>query len=262
MTAIARPQAMPTNRFLAAIRAGKPQIGLWVTLCSPFAAEVVAGADFDWVVLDTEHSPSDIATVLGQLQAFTGSRATPIVRPDWNDAVKVKRLLDIGAPGLLFPMVQSPAEARAAVRAMRYPPDGERGFSGATRANGFGRYTDYLDRVQEETAVLVQVETRAALACAQDIGAVEGVDGVFFGPADIAADIGRLGQPLHGDVWDIVLPAARALIRAGVPVGTLVADADFARRLIVEEGFAFVACGSDLGLLARGADTLAARMRE
>jgi 4-hydroxy-2-oxoheptanedioate aldolase len=252
---------MPTNRFLTAIRTGQPQIGLWVTLCSSFSAEIVAGADFDWVVLDTEHSPSEIETVLGQLQAFAGSRATPLVRPDWNDAVKVKRLLDIGAPGLLIPMVQSPAEAEAAVRSMRYPPHGVRGFSGATRANGFGRYTDYLNRVQEETALLVQVETRAALSCAQEIGTVDGVDGVFFGPADIAADIGRLGQPLHDDVWELVLPAARRLIAAGVPVGTLVADAEFGRRLIHEEGFTFVACGSDTGLLARGADTLAARMR-
>ncbi len=261
MTAAATPGQMPANRFLSAIRAGRPQIGLWVTLCSSFAAEVVAGADFDWVVLDTEHSPSEIGTVLGQLQAFAGSRATPVVRPDWNDAVKVKRLLDIGAPGLLFPMVQSPAEAEAAVRAMRYPPHGGRGFSAATRANGFGRFADYLDRVQAETAVLVQVETRAALTCAHEIGAVGGVDGVFFGPADIAADIGRLGQPLHAEVWDLVLPVARRLVAAGVPVGTLVGDADVARRLIDAEGFTFVACGSDTGLLARGADMLAARMR-
>ncbi|QFG38648.1 4-hydroxy-2-oxo-heptane-1,7-dioate aldolase [Paracoccus pantotrophus] len=253
---------MRKNPFLAAIRSGQPQIGLWITLCSGLAAEIVAGADFDWVLLDTEHSPSEIGTVLSQLQAFSGRRTVPIVRPDWNDAVKVKRLMDIGPPGLLFPMVQSPAEAEAAVRATRYPPHGIRGFSSTTRANDFGRIPDYLAHVEEETAVLVQVETRAAILQVDAIGRTDGVDGVFFGPADIAADLGRLGQPMHADVWDTVLPAARRLIAASVPVGTLVSDVDFARRLIAEEGFSFVACGVDTGILARGADALARKMRE
>lgn len=249
------------NQFLAGIRTGRPQLGIWLSLSSPFAAEAVAGAGFDWVLIDMEHSPNELAQVLGQLQVFAAYGATPLVRPDWNDAVKVKRLLDIGAPGLLFPMVQSPQQAAAAVAATRYPPRGIRGVSGTTRANKFGRVTDYFARVEQETAVLVQVETRAALAQAVGIGTVEGVDGVFFGPGDIAADLGLLGQPMHDAVWAAILPAAKALQAQGVPVGTLVFDPAFARRLIAELGFLFVACGADTALLARGADALLQTMR-
>ncbi len=249
------------NPFLQAIRTGQPQIGLWLSLANPISAEVVAGAGFDWVLIDIEHSPNDLATVMAQLQVFASYPTTPLVRPDWNDQVKVKRLLDIGAPGLLFPMVQSLDEAQAAVAAARYPPRGVRGVGGTTRATSFGRVSDYFTRIEEETAVLVQAETQAALAQVDAIADVDGVDGVFFGPADIAADMGLLGQPMHDDVWSAIMSAARRLIAKGVPVGTLVMDPVFAKRL-VSEGFSFVACGSDAGLLARGTDNLIASMRE
>lgn len=246
---------LPSNRFLAALRSGQPQIGLWLGLSSGFATEAVAGAGFDWLLIDTEHSPNDLNSVMAQLQVLAAHPVTPIVRPDWNDAVLVKRLLDIGAPGLLFPMVQTRAEAERAVAATRYPPHGIRGVSGCTRANGFGRMTDYFSRVAEETAVIVQVETRAAIEQSLEIGKVDGVDGVFFGPADIAADMGLLGRPTDPAVWELIRPAARRLIEAGVAVGTLVFDPAFAKSLLAE-GFAFVACGSDAVLLARGADAL------
>lgn len=251
---------LPSNRFLASIRSGQPQIGLWLSLASGYATEAVAGAGFDWLLIDTEHSPNDLSSVLTQLQVLAAHPVTPIVRPDWNDPVLVKRLLDIGAPGLLFPMVQSPEEAARAVAATRYPPHGIRGVSGCTRANGFARMSDYFSRIEEETAVLVQVETRAAIAQVLEIGRVEGVDGVFFGPADIAADIGLLGKPSDPAVWDVIRPAARKLIEAGIPDGTLVFDPAFARSLVAE-GFSFVACGSDAVLLARGADSLSRTMR-
>jgi 4-hydroxy-2-oxoheptanedioate aldolase len=251
---------LPSNRFLASIRSGQPQIGLWLSLASGYATEAVAGAGFDWLLIDTEHSPNDLSSVLTQLQVLAAHPVTPIVRPDWNDPVLVKRLLDIGAPGLLFPMVQSPEEAARAVAATRYPPHGIRGVSGCTRANGFARMSDYFSRIEEETAVLVQVETRAAIAQVLEIGRVEGIDGVFFGPADIAADIGLLGKPSDPAVWDVIRPAARKLIEAGIPVGTLVFDPAFARSLVAE-GFSFVACGSDAVLLARGADSLSRTMR-
>ena len=135
------------NRFLAGLRANQPQIGMWLSLSSPFSTEAVAGAGFDWALIDMEHSPNELGSVLAQLQALAPYPTTAIVRPDWNDAVKVKRLLDIGAPGLLFPMVQTPNEAAAAVSATRYPPRGLRGVSVATRANAFGRVTDYFDRI-------------------------------------------------------------------------------------------------------------------
>ena len=251
---------LPANPFLKAIRAGESQIGLWITLSSPFAAEVVASAGFDWALIDMEHSPNDLNSVMGQLQVFAAYDTTPIVRPEWNDAVLVKRLLDAGAPGLLFPMVQNTDEAESAVRSTRYPPRGIRGVSGSTRANRFGRITDYFARIEDETAVLIQVETRAAVTASADIGELDGVDGVFFGPADIAADMGLLGKPLDDLVWELIRPAARRLIEKGIPVGTLVTDAGFARRLI-DEGFSFVACGTDAGLLSRGADDLANFMR-
>ena len=246
---------LKTNAFLAGLRAGRPQLGLWVSLCSPFAAEAVAGSGFDWMLLDMEHSPNDLTTVMGQLQVLESYPTTAIVRPDWNDAVLVKRLLDLGAPGLLFPMIQTVAEGQAAVASTRYPPRGIRGVSTMTRANHFGRTPDYFARIEDETAVLLQVETRAALAVAEGIGAIDGCSGVFFGPSDIAADMGLLGQGLHPDVWAAILPVAKRLMAAGVPVGTLVTDVGFAHNLL-DQGFNFVAVGTDAGLLARGADNL------
>lgn len=248
------------NAFTRALREGRKQIGLWCSLGSNFTAEVVAPSGFDWVLVDMEHSPNDLRSVLAQLQVFAAAPTTAIVRPEWNDPVLVKRLLDIGAPGLLFPMVQSVAEAEKAVAATRYPPRGMRGVSASTRANKFGRVSDYFQRVEEETAVLVQVETLAAIERAVEIGSVDGVLGVFFGPADIAADMGLLGKPMDPAVWDRILSAARALMAKGIPVGTLVLDAKFAARLL-SDGFSFVACGSDIALLARGADALAAQVR-
>ncbi len=248
------------NTFKAAIGDGKPQIGLWNSLCSNFAADVVSSAGFDWALLDMEHSPNDERTVLGQMQAMQQGDTVPIIRPPWNDFVMIKRLLDIGASGFLFPMVQSAEEAAAAVAATRYPPRGIRGVSMAHRGNKFGRVTDYFDRFEDELAVLVQIETRDALSRTAEITAVDGVDGVFFGPADIAADMGLLGQATHPDVWAAIGEAAKIVHAAGKPTGTLVQTADKAVELI-NDGFSFVACGPDLGLLARGADALLANVK-
>jgi 4-hydroxy-2-oxoheptanedioate aldolase len=203
---------LANNTFTRALKQGDKQVGLWVTLSSPFAAEVTAPAGYDWALIDMEHSPNEYVSVLGQLQVFANTTTTAIVRPEWNDTVIVKRLLDLGAPGLLFPMVQTVEEAKKAVAATRYPPHGVRGVSGSTRANKFGRIADYMARVEEETTVLIQIETAAAVGRAAEIGTVDGVSGVFFGPADIAADIGMLGQPMHKDVWALIKPAAQALI--------------------------------------------------
>ncbi len=249
------------NTFKRAIASDKPQVGLWISLCSNYAAEAVAPAGFDWVLLDMEHSPNEIPVVLSQLQAMQQGSSVAIVRPPWNEPVIVKRLLDLGAPGLLFPMVQSVQEAKQAVAATRYPPRGIRGVSVGQRGNKFGRVSDYFERVEEETAVLVQLETRHALTQAREIAELDGVDGVFFGPADIAADFGYLGQPAHPEVWDAIRQAADVVRAAGKPVGTLMSDAQKAIELL-NEGFAFVACGSDLNLLARGADNLLATVKD
>ncbi|MFT6073862.1 MAG: 4-hydroxy-2-oxoheptanedioate aldolase, partial [Yoonia sp.] len=201
---------MATNRFAKALIDGDKQIGLWISLCSNVVAEVTAHAGYDWALIDMEHTPNDYLSVLGQLQAFAASDTTAIVRVEWNDAVAVKRLLDLGASGLLFPMIRSVSEAEKAVAATRYPPHGIRGYSGATRATKFGRVTDYTAQIETETAVLLQLETRAAIAQAEVIAAVKGVSGIFFGPADIAADIGKLGKPMDPEVWALIKPAAKA----------------------------------------------------
>lgn len=250
-----------TNQFLAALRKGDPQIGLWASLANPFAFEAIAGAGFDWLLIDMEHAPNDLTSVMAQLQVAAAYDGTAIVRPPWNDTVMVKRLLDAGAPGLLFPMVQTMGEAERAVASCRYPPRGVRGVGGVTRANRYGRITDYFTRTEDETAVLLQVETLSALKQANEIGETDGVDGVFFGPADIGADMGILGRPLDPAIWEVIRPVAKGLRERGIPTGTLVTDPEFARRLL-DEGFAFVACGLDTALLARGADALIASMRK
>ena len=147
-------------------------------------------------------------SVLGQLQAYAASDTTAIVRVEWNDTVAVKRLLDLGAPGILFPMIQSVEEAEQAIAATRYPPRGVRGVAGATRATKFGRITDYVARVEDETTVLLQLETLAAVEQAEAIATVDGVNGIFFGPGDIAADIGKVGKPMDPEVWALIKPAA------------------------------------------------------
>lgn len=248
------------NRFTAAIRSGEKQIGLWISLCNNIAAEVVATAGYDWALIDMEHSANDYFSVLGQLQAFAAYDTTALVRVEWNDAVVVKRLLDLGAPGLLFPMIQSVEEAERAVAATRYPPRGVRGVSGATRATKFGRVSDYVARIEEETTVLLQLETRAAVGKAEEIADVDGISGIFFGPADIAADIGKVGQPMDPEVWDLVRSAARKVIEKGIPVGTLVMDTGFAAELL-NEGFTFVAVATDTGLLAKASDAALASVK-
>ncbi len=252
---------LAANPFTHAIAAGEKQVGLWVSLGTNFTAEVVAPADYDWVLLDMEHCPNDLQSIMAQLQVFAAYRTTAIVRPEWNDPVLVKRLLDVGAEGLLFPMIQSVEEAQQAVASTRYPPRGIRGVSTSTRAAGFSRKADYLSRVEDETTVIVQIETRHALEQAEHIAAVDGVSAVFFGPSDIAADIGKLGQPNCDEVWALIMPVAKRLISKGVRVGTLVLDPDFAAKLL-KEGFTFVACGMDTALLARAVDGLLTSVKE
>ena len=250
----------PENTFTRALARQEKQVGLWIALASPYAAEVTAPAGYDWALLDMEHSPNEYASLLGQMQAYERSGTVAIVRPEWNDPVVVKRLLDLGARGLLFPMIQSVEEAEKAVAATRYPPRGMRGVSGAMRGNNFGRVTDYLDRVEDELTVIVQLESQRAIAQAEEIAAVDGVSGVFFGPADIAADMGKLGQPRDPEVWALIRETAQKLTANGVACGTLVLDPAFAAELL-NDGFTFVACGTDASLLAKGADQALADVR-
>lgn len=249
------------NRFKRAIQANRPQIGIWNSLCSEIAAEVLSTAGYDWALLDMEHSPSDPRTVLRQMQAYRAGSTTPVVRPPWNEPVMVKRLLDLGAFSFLFPMVQTPEEAEAAVRATRYPPKGIRGVSLSQRGNCYGRVTDYLERIEDEICVLVQIETRAALSRVREIAEVEGVDGIFFGPADLSADLGIIGKLGDDKVVAAMQEGMAAAREAGKPTGTLMGTPEQALRWF-KDGMSFVACGSDANLLARGADASLAAIQK
>ena len=247
------------NEFKHAIAAGKLQIGLWNSLCSNIVTEIVSYSGFDWLLLDTEHSPNELPMVQAQLQAMVGGTATPIVRPAWNDMVLIKRYLDIGAQSLLIPYVQTPEEAANAVRYTRYPPQGVRGVAGSTRASGYGRIKDYFKRVHDELCLLVQVETRLAVKNLDAIAAIEGIDGVFIGPNDLAADLGYLGNWQHAEVWKVMEDAAKRILKAGKAPGILVGEADGKRCL--DMGFRFVAVGADVGMVVRGSEALAAKFK-
>ena len=251
---------MKVNEFKKSLRNGHAQIGLWCSLCGNVPAEVIARAGFDWILIDTEHAPNELPMVLRQLQAMAGGTAAPVVRPAWNDLVLIKRLLDVGAQNLLVPYVQTVEEARAAVVAVRYPPQGSRGVAVLHRANGYGRVKDYQARANEEICLIVQVETRAALRNLEAIAAVDGVDGLFIGPSDLAADMGHLGDNGHPEVRDAVEDAVHRIQRAGKAAGILAPLEQEARHWLAL-GCTVVAVGSDLGLLARSSEALAAKFK-
>src|SRR5512145_3380903 len=252
---------LPENAFKRALRAGTPQIGLWSSLSSNYSVEVIAGAGFDWILLDTEHSPAELENLLTQLQAAAPYPAHPVVRVPWNDMVTMKRVLDIGAQSLLVPYVSTAEEARHAVSYTRYPPAGLRGVAGTTRATRFGRIKDYATRAHEEICVLVQVETQAALDNIEAIAAVEGVDGVFIGPADLHASMGYTGEIANPKVKPVIDDAIRRIRKAGKAPGILTPSEADARHWL-ECGALFVAVGSDVGILARGAEALAAKFKK
>jgi len=251
---------LPLNGFKRAILAKQRQIGLWCALMSPYSAEVVAGAGFDWLLIDTEHTPADPDLVMAQLQAVSAYPVQAVVRPAWNDTVLIKRLLDVGAQTLLIPYVQTADEARHAVAATRYPPQGVRGVAGATRAGRFGRVTDYLRRADAEICVLVQVETRLALDNLEAIAGVDGVDGVFIGPSDLSAGLGHLGNPGHPEVQAAIEDAIRRILKCGKAPGILTPD-EAAARHYIELGSLFTAVGLDINILARESERLAARFK-
>lgn len=252
---------LPINHFKHAIQSGHRQIGLWSHLCSNISTEILAGCGYDWLLLDMEHSPNELPAILGQLQAMSGGSATPIVRPPWNDMVTLKRLLDIGVQTVLIPYVQSEQEARDAVAFTRYPPHGVRGFAGAPRASGYGRVKDYAHRCNDELCVLVQVETVQGLQNLEAIARVDGIDGVFVGPGDLAAALGHLANPKHPDVLAAVEDAIARIRACGKPAGILTGDEELARRY-VELGCLFVAVGADQNVLRNGAEALLRRFKD
>jgi 4-hydroxy-2-oxoheptanedioate aldolase len=248
------------NRFKRALAAHRQQIGFWLNFASPTVTEVCAGAGFDWLLIDMEHSPNELPDVVQNLRACVGGTAEPVVRVPWNEPVMVKRLLDQGARSFLFPFVQSAEEARRAVAATRYPPKGIRGFAGTTRANNYARMPGYAQHAEEEIVVLVQAETLKAVAEIEAIAAVEGVDGIFIGPADLAADLGHIGNTQHADVQSTIIAAGERIKRAGKAPGFLSLREDETRK-VLSAGFVFVAVGTDVALFTRQVDALAQKFR-
>ncbi|WP_253949403.1 HpcH/HpaI aldolase/citrate lyase family protein [Mangrovicoccus sp. HB161399] len=242
---------MGKNGFKAALAEFRRQDGLWCTLADPLAVEMMAGMGFDWMLFDTEHSPVDAVSVLPLLQAAACAPVHPIVRPTHLNAPEIKKLLDLGAQTLLVPMVDTAEQAAHAVACMTYPPKGIRGVSGMTRATGFGAEKGYHARASEELCLLVQVESVAALREIEAIAAVPGVDGIFVGPADLAASMGHPGNPGHSDVKDAVVDAIRRIRAAGKPPGVLAVDPDLHARAVAA-GAVFVSGDIDLTALKKG----------
>ena len=251
---------LPANNFKRSLMAGRQQIGLWVSLASAYSAEIVAGSGFDWLLIDTEHSPNEVDTTMAQLQAVAASPVSAVVRPAWNDKVLIKRHLDIGAQTLLVPYVQNEEEAAAAVAATRFPPRGVRGVAGMTRATRFGRVADYAKRAASELCLLVQIETRDGIENLEAITRCEGVDGVFIGPADLAAGLGHVGDMAHAEVQSVIREAIRRIRACGKGAGILATDDATARRYM-EWGTTFTAVGLDAMVLARETEGLAARFK-
>lgn len=248
----------PTFRDRLA-EATRPLVGMWVCSGSPLVAEICAGSGFDWLLIDMEHSPNGLASVLAQLQAVGAYPATPMVRVPSADIVTIKGVLDLGAQNLMVPMISTPAEARAAVEAVRYPPAGRRGVGSAlARSARWNRVEGYLTNADQHVSLTVQIETRAGVDAAAEIASVKGVDGIFVGPADLAASMGLLGQPTHPTVVSAIHQVFDSVRGAGKPVGVNSFDPAVADRY-VEAGADFVLVGADVALLASGSDGLAAR---
>lgn len=250
---------LPRNAFKRAIVEGRRQIGFWLSLGSAAVAEVVAGAGYDWVMVDTEHGPNDLRSVIDQLRVLEGS-TTPVVRPAWNDPVLIKRLLDAGAPALLVPFVRNADEAARAVAATRYPPRGIRGVATSQRASRWGQRSDYVGRYEDELCVIVQLETRASLDELERIAAVPGVDALFVGPSDLAADLGHLGDTDHPRVQAAITDTIARGRRIGKPLGIFAPAQNDARRYL-DLGVTFAAVATDAAVLRSGAEGLATAFR-
>ena len=235
------------NPFRRDLLARKRLIGCWCSLANPVTTEVLGVAGFDWLLLDGEHAPNDVTTLIPQLLALKDSRSAPVVRPPWNDTVVIKRLLDAGFYNFLIPFVESADEARRAVAATRYPPAGVRGVSVSMRHNRYGTVPDYLKLVNDNIAVMVQIESRPGMDAVDAIAAVDGIDGVFVGPSDLAAALGQLGNAGHPDVQQAIRHIVERTHAQGKACGILAPVEADARRYL-EWGFDFVAVGSDLGL--------------
>lgn len=251
---------LPRNSFKRGLDAGQPLVGTWFMSASPVLAEALGHAGFDFLVLDMEHTIADVPQLFSLLQAVAGTPAASVVRLPWNDAVMVKRVMDAGAQSLMFPYIQTVAEAEAAVSATRYPPKGTRGVAAMQRAGRFGTVPDYLKRASEEVCVILQVETPEAIAQLPAIAAVEGVDCMFVGPGDLSASLGYIGEVGRPEVQKALEAAAKACREAGKPCGIVAPTIEMA-RMFLGYGYSWSAVASDLGMVMGRAREVVAAMR-
>ena len=247
----------PTFRARLA-EADRPLVGGWVCSGSATMAEIMAGSGLDWLLIDMEHAPNGLESVLAQLHAASGYEITPMVRVPSDDAVTIKQVLDLGVQNILVPMVSTAEQARGVAAAAQYPPAGRRGIGSALARSGrWNRVPQYLAEAADHVSVFVQIETVAGVRSAAEIAAVEGIDGVFVGPSDLSASMGLIGQQTHDDVVAEVLATFEAVRGAGVPVGVNAFDPTAARNYL-DAGASFVLVGADVALVARGSERLAA----
>lgn len=247
--------------FKEQLAQGRPLIGLWQALANPYAAEICARQGFDWLLLDGEHSPNSIESLLAQAQAIAAFPVECIVRVAFGEPVVIKQYLDLGLHSLLVPMVETAQQAADLVRACHYPPHGIRGVSSATsRGANFGQDVDYLHNASERITLIVQIESRTGLDNVAEIAAVDGVDALFIGPSDLAASLGHLGNPLHPEVTAAIDRAYAAIAAAGKPAGIFALSPDHARASFAQ-GFAFASVGTDIGLMIKGAQDILKAVR-
>lgn len=255
------PRLNVPNAFRQALLARERLIGCWCSLANPISTEVLGIAGFDWILLDAEHAPNELGALVLQHMALKDSASAPVVRPSWNDTVEIKRLLDAGFANFLIPFVETADAARHAVAATRYPPQGVRGVSVSQRGNRYGSVPDYFKQANEHIAVMVQIESLAGVTAVDEIAAVDGVDGLFVGPSDLAAAYGHLGNPAHPEVQGAIARIFDAARAAGKSAGILAPVEADARRYL-DMGARFVAVGSDLGVLRMATQALCDKFRE
>jgi 4-hydroxy-2-oxoheptanedioate aldolase len=252
---------IPKNHLKAALKRGEPQTGLWMSLATPYCAEICAGAGFDFIVIDAEHGPNDVRTVLATLQAVSAYPVQTVVRPKIGDVSLIKQVLDVGAQTLVIPLVETAEQAQTLVKAMRYPPEGIRGCAPAVaRAARWGRVSDYLHQADEEMCLIVQIETKKGLDNLESIAAVHGVDGLFIGPADLSASLGYRGQPNDPEVQAVMDRAIARIKKTGKAAGILWTEDNGIRRYL-NSGVTFMAVGVDVAILAGGTQELAKRFK-
>lgn len=253
------PVNLPPTFREALAASDRPLIGMWVCSGSPLVAEICAGGGLDWLRIDMEHGPNQLESVLAQLQAVAAYPVSPLVRAPGLLPVMIKQILDLGARNILMPMIDTPEQAEAAVRAVRYPPHGNRGVGSAlARSARWNRVDDYLSDGNDHVSLLVQIESVTGVGNAAEIAEVDGVDGVFVGPSDLAASMGLIGRQAHPDVVAAVERAFEAVRGAGKPVGVNAFDPAVASAYL-DQGASFVLVGADVALLARGSEALAER---